>query len=368
MHYCTSLREVLSRFVDAEALASSRAVVVERCREMRRTLPVTYKSGTPFMSSGALFTAFAFELERARSAEHLAEIQNVVTACAEGGLVPYHSARESYGRVRDALRNHGDDDARRALEYFSGKRVEAPVDFATAEDVTPWTLTRNTPSLDAKIVAAAMEVQRTGFAVVDGVLGEQTSDTVRRALDEFADQSPAFIKGELDRTERHVIGDEAVDKMRDDWICWLSGDEDDPMVGAFCQFLRVTLLNPLHLALGTPLAPVDSYVSNAMLSVYEPGARGFVSHVDNCGPELGDARALSAVYYPSSSGEDEGGALKLFPDHPTRCVTVTPTADRLVLFASARVPHCVTSRSSDAKRRVAASFWYVGDPNAIGPQ
>ena len=43
--------------------------------------------------------------------------------------------------------------------------------------------------------------------------------------------------------------------------------------------------------------------------------------------------------------------------------------DRLVLFASARVPHAVESRARDAAgRRVAASFWFLGDPRAVGPR
>jgi Rps23 Pro-64 3,4-dihydroxylase Tpa1-like proline 4-hydroxylase len=101
-----------------------------------------------------------------------------------------------------------------------------------------------------------------------------------------------------------------------------------------------------------------------MLSVYAPGARGFVSHVDNCGPDI-DSRALSIVYYPSSSMPDEGGALVLFPGHQTKEIRLMPTHDRLVLFASARVPHAVEPRASDASRRIAASFWFLGEPLAV---
>ena len=368
LHYCRGLRTFLSTRArdDAREINARRDEIVRECARLRATIPVRYRSGKLFTSSGALFTAFAFELERARSAEHLAELSNAVVACAEAGLVPYHSARESYSRVRDVLASHAD--ALRALD-FARERVE--VEEPTEVDrVTPWSLTRNSPALDAKIVAAAMEVQRTGYAIVDGTLGDVSSLAIRRDLEAYADDVSAFTKGELDQSERRVLGDEIVDRIRDDRIAWLSGEEPG-LVGAFCQFLRVTLLNPLSLAFSAErpgaLAPVDSYISNAMLSVYDPGARGFVSHVDNCGPGAGDPRALSAIYYPSTSSSAEGGALTLFPDHQTRRIDLNPTADRLVLFASARVPHAVQPRATDASRRLAASFWYVGDPMSVGP-
>jgi len=368
LHYCRGLRTFLSTRArdDAREMRARRDEIVRECARLRATIPVRYRSGKLFTSSGALFTAFAFELERARSAEHLAELSNAVVACAEAGLVPYHSARESYVRVREVLATHGD--SLRALD-FARDRVEAEEPTEVGR-VTPWSLTRNHPALDAKIVAAAMEVQRVGYAVVDGTLGDVSALAIRRELERYADDVSIFTKGELDQSERRVLGDELVDRIRDDRISWLSGEEPG-LVGAFCQFLRVTLLNPLSHAFGAErpgaLAPVDSYISNAMLSVYDPGARGFVSHVDNCGPGAGDPRALSAVYYPSTSSGAEGGALTLFPDHRTRRIDLHPTADRLVLFASARVPHAVQPRASDANRRIAASFWYAGDPMSVGP-
>jgi len=321
------------------------------------------------MSSGLLTHAFAFELERARSANELAEYVNIATKCADIGLLPLHSVRNTYVRVREVLESHGATTAIDALTKCAGERIEQSNPMRV-EDVTPWTLTRNDPTLDAKIVTACMDVKSRGFAIIDGALGEPNATAVGTALARHANQTKAkFTKGELDQSERHVLGDVVVDKIRDDSITWLTGDEmyEGGLVGAFSQFMRVTMLNPLHLALGgyTVLAPVDSYISNTMLSVYEPGARGFVSHVDNMGPHM-DPRALTAVYYPTSSAPNEGGALALFPDDPERIVRITPTADRLVLFSSARVPHAVESRSLDAtSMRLAASFWYIGDPNAV---
>ena len=374
MHYCAGVRRILSQREDASALSRDREDIVAGCDELKRTLPVTYKSGA-FMSAAALQTAFGFELERARSADDLAAITNVVVRCAERGLVPYHNAREMYARVRDVLTRHGATAAAETLEAFAGERI-GKGDPTEVHDVTPWTVTRNNPSLDAKLVQAAMDVQKSGYAVVDDVFGDATARAVRDALETFVETNFAdghvFKKGELDYSDRHVLSAEQVDEIRDDTISWLSGDEDG-LVGAFAQTLRTTMLFPLHLALSeggsqSVLAPVDSYVSNAMLSVYEPGARGFVPHVDNCGPDV-DKRALTAVYYPRGSESREGGALTLFPGDGDREIHLFPKRDRLVLFASARVPHAVESRARDAVgRRVAASFWYLGDPRAVGPR
>ena len=373
MHYCAGVRRIFSQREDASALSRDKEVIVDCCDELKRTLPVTYKSGT-FMSAVALQTAFGFELERARGADDLAAITNLIVRCAERGLVPYHNARETYARVRDVLTQHGATAATQTLEAFAGERI-GKGDPHDVHDVTPWTMTRNNPTLDAKLVQAAMDVQKSGYAVVDDVFGAATSRAIQNTLEtfvatHFADEN-VFKKGELDYSERHVLGDAQVDKIRDDTISWLSGDEDG-LVGAFAQTLRTTMLFPLHLALSqgsqSVLAPVDSYVSNVMLSVYEPGARGFVPHVDNCGPDV-DKRSLTAVYYPCSSESREGGALTLFPGDGDREIRLFPTRDRLVLFASARVPHAVESRARDAAgRRVAASFWFLGDPRAVGPR
>ena len=138
---------------------------------------MTYKSGT-FMSAVALQTAFGFELERARGADDLASITNLVVRCAERGLVPYHNARETYARVRDVLTQHGATAAAQTLEAFAGERI-GKGDPHDVHDVTPWTMTRNNPTLDAKLVQAAMDVQKSGYAVVDDVFGAATSRAIQ---------------------------------------------------------------------------------------------------------------------------------------------------------------------------------------------
>lgn len=313
------------------------------------------------MSSSSFAQAFGFEAERAASSEHLAEVINLMARCAEAGLVPYHSVRQMYASVHSILSSGGARHvaALQSLDAYTGRRV------TNSDDVPhgPWSITSNDAHLDAKLVAAAVECKTRGYAVIDGLLGEP-STSIRRALEAFASENKdTFTKGELDQSERKLLGNDIVDTYRDDSIYWLTGAEPG-LVGAFAQFMRVTALNPLTLVFGQEgnLAPVDSYVSNAMLSVYRPGASGFVPHVDNCGPDK-DPRALTAIYYPSSAC---GGHLALFPQDPSLTVRIAPTPDRLVLFASAHVPHAVESVAADAKaNRMAVSFWYIGRPTKI---
>ena len=362
---CERLREILRPYDHSPlSLRSNRASVTKECVKMR-TEWIT-RGGDARELTRATTTAFAYECERSASALALAECVNVKAMCAEHGVVPYHAVRMTYHGARAALARRGETEAVEALDAYAGARAFGDA-RGRASNVTPWTLTANEPFMDAKIVAACVDVKQRGFAVVDGALGEAKAEAVRDALERYVVEAKStFTRGELDQAERSIIGDAMVDSIRDDSIAWLTGDERG-LVGAFAQFMRVTLLNPLHLALGGDkvLAPVDSYVSNVMLSVYENGARGFVPHVDNMGPHV-DPRALTAVYYPTSSAPSEGGALVLFPSDPERAMKITPTTDRLVLFASARVPHEVEPRSVDARsRRIAASFWYIGDPNAV---
>jgi len=371
VHFCGGLRKLLQAYsTEPTALASNRESIVRECSALRATLPVSYGKGGVFMSSSSFAQAFGYEAERAASSEHLAEIINLMARCAEFGLVPYHSVRQMYASVHSTLSSSGarHGAALKSLDAYTGRRVTNSETPSTSNDVSSWSVTSNNAHLDAKLVAAAMECKTRGYAVVDGLLGEPTSTSIRCALEAFASANKdTFTKGELDQSERKLLGDDVVDTYRDDFIYWLTGAEPG-LVGAFAQFMRVTVLNPLTLVFGQEgnLAPVDSYVSNAMLSVYRPGASGFVPHVDNCGPDR-DPRALTAIYYPSSSETSAfGGHLALFPQDASLTVRIAPTPDRLVLFASARVPHAVEGFAAEAKaHRMAVSFWYIGDPTQI---
>lgn len=75
------------------------------------------------------------------------------------------------------------------------------------------------------------------------------------------------------------------------------------------------------------------------VSVYAPGAPGFVPHTDHCGPS--DLRRITAVYYPNA-GEwpaGDGGQLVLWPKETGsgggggggRRREIAPVGDRLVV-------------------------------------
>jgi Rps23 Pro-64 3,4-dihydroxylase Tpa1-like proline 4-hydroxylase len=141
--------------------------------------------------------------------------------------------------------------------------------------------------------------------------------------------------------------------------------------GAAAQLMRSCLSD--HLAAALPpstLLPSDGYVTNAMLSVYAPGAPGFVPHTDHCGPS--DPRRVTAVYYPNARkwSAADGGQLVLWPretggggekgSSSSRRREVAPVGDRLVVFYSDEVEHEVLPVSPGAQEeRLALSFWYL---------
>tara|TARA_B110000114_G_C14835393_1_gene294407 strand:- start:23 stop:439 length:417 start_codon:yes stop_codon:yes gene_type:complete len=117
------------------------------------------------------------------------------------------------------------------------------------------------------------------------------------------------------------------------------------------------------------LAPSDAYVTNAMLSVYTPGAPGFVPHTDCFGTD--DLRRVTAVYYPNQTWaegcetdcENEnayGGELVLRPNDLAKRRVVAPKGDRLVAFWSDEVEHEVLGVKKNARaERLAVSFWFL---------
>ena len=309
----------------------------------------------------------------------------------------------------------------------------APAATAAVTEATPWELFAS-ESLRVAAQKAADGLRNDGAAVVDDVLGRRLSAAVSAALRRYADESrDVFKPGELDQTGRSDEG------TRGDLIAWLAGDEgvewkrrhnnntpdddddddeDDeegPLLGspppgihagAVAQLMRSCLLDHLSAALPPgSLAPPDGYVSNAMLSVYAPGAPGFIPHTDNCGPS--DPRRVTAVYYPNVGewSDADGGQLVLWPrdgegrkdgggggDNAVllkgggekgegeeegeggtrrrrrrRRREIKPVGDRLVLFYSNEVEHEVLPVSVDAAReRLALSFWYL-KPTTFDP-
>ena len=197
------------------------------------------------------------------------------------------------------------------------------------------------------------------------------ANALRRHVDETRE---SFRPGELDATGRSARA------VRGDVVAWLAGDEgldEDERAnpapvraGAVAQLMRSCLSD--HLASSMPsgeLAPSDAYATNAMLSVYAPGGRGFAPHRDHCGPA--DPRRITAVYYPNRADwrESDGGRLVLRPGEANRRVAVAPAGDVLVLFRSDEVEHEVEPVREGAEERLALSYWYLRpttfDPSAM---
>ena len=164
-----------------------------------------------------------------------------------------------------------------------------------------------------------------GSAVVDGALGPRLAEAASAALTRHV--TPSGI------CSRVAVGPDGTGdaSTRGDIISWISGDEGadealrlgagiwgghvpgssegllgrcPPAVvspGAVAQMFRSCLSD--HVISAMPagvLMSSDNYVTNAMMSVYAPGAPGFVPHTDHCGGH--DLRRVTAVH-PASNGD-----------------------------------------------------------------
>jgi hypothetical protein len=275
----------------------------------------------------------------------------------------------------------------------------ADASAAAAPPPSAWELFAS-PRLRASVTAAAAALRNEsdgGIAVIDDALGPRLAAAVSRALRRHAsERRDDFVAGALDRTGRSDVS------ARGDVVCWLAGDEgldddDDadeggdscskkvlasppPEIrpGDVAQLVRSCVSDHLINALPkNALLPSDAYVANAMLSVYAPGAPGFVKHLDNCG--AADPRRITAVYYPnpnpneegkSARGVDDGGELVAFPSDASRRRSIAPVGDRLVMFYSDEVEHEVRGvREGVDGERLALSFWFLKptgfDPSAM---
>ena len=357
-HYAMGLRGILASTDHLEDPS-----VMRRLRALRDDAPVALEH--PFW--GAQFLAMAFGHELGFASAHppaLRSIFNLAAAAAERGLVPYQAVRSAHGQLR-------------SLGLLTCDRVDpTPVDDDDPSRgvVTPWELFAS-PTLRRAAAEAAVSIETEGVAVVRGALGPRLASAVANALRRHVDETrESFRPGELDATGRSARA------VRGDVVAWLAGDEgldEDERAnpapvraGAVAQLMRSCLSD--HLASSMPsgeLAPSDAYATNAMLSVYAPGGRGFAPHRDHCGPA--DPRRITAVYYPNRADwrESDGGRLVLRPGEANRRVAVAPAGDVLVLFRSDEVEHEVEPVREGAEERLALSYWYLRpttfDPSAM---
>ena len=380
------------------------AGLVDALRRLRDEAPM--RLARPFM--GAPFLAMAFGHELGFAAAHppaLRAVFDLGVAAAEAGLVPYQSIRSAHGQLANlGLLRCARVDPKGGSVGGLDETERAPGDDAVSEEETPpsvWEVF-GLPGLRDAARRAAAGLEAEGAAVVDDAFGRRGAAAVRAALRRHADEARAsFTPGELDQTGR------SDQSSRGDRIAWLSGDEGieidrrrgftrsatggeretegtreredgvpapllgpprEMHAGAAAQLMRSCLSDYLSEALpsGT-LLPSDGYVANAMLSIYAPGAPGFVPHTDNCGP--GDARRVTAVYYPNDAAWDAswGGEMVLWPRDPARRREVAPVGDRLVVFRSDEVEHEVLPVADAAPTdRLALSFWYL-KPTGFDP-
>ena len=378
-HYAVGLRGILVKHDD---LADPALTV--KMRALKDDAPVRLQH--PFW--GAQFLAMAFGHELGFAAAHppaLHAIFNLGIVAAENGLVPFQAMRSAHGQLA-------------RLGVLRCDRVDPGVkggdgwNLATPRSATPWELFASDRLRVAAREAAAGLVER-GAAVVDDALGPRLAEAASKALERHvADSRPLFSAGQLDQTGRSDVS------TRGDIISWLAGDEGTeealrlgaeiwggqvpgssegllgrcppPVVspGAVAQMFRSCLSD--HLISEMPkdaLMSSDSYITNAMMSVYARGAPGFVPHTDHCGGT--DLRRVTAMYYPARNGDwdadADGGALVLWPRDGAggRRKSIAPKGDRLVVFFSDEVEHEVVGvNDGAAMERLALSFWYLKPP------
>ena len=233
-----------------------------------------------------------------------------------------------------------------------------------------WSLTFPSEKLLSSAEEIRNEMQRKGYVVVDGVLGETNSKIAEEAaMNLYESEKTKFKSGELARDnngEKNATMKKK-EKYRDDEITWLSGDENEDALSALSQFLRDTLGSIIFEIFTKDkgkkiLLRPEEYHSNAMLSVYSSNRGGFAKHLDH--DDATDPRKISAVYYLNSNWNEKenGGALLLYPDKvdddddDAKAVRVNPIRDRLVLFWSDQMYHAVEPSNT---QRFACSFWYL---------
>ena len=392
-HYAVGLRGILAEHDDLTDPA-----LTQKMRTLRDDAPVHLEH----RFWGAQFFAMAFGHELGFAAAHppaLRAIFNLGVVAAENGLVPFQAMRSAHGQLArlGVLRcDRVDPEYNKMYNVLNGEEGGSSPgwNLATPKAATPWELFASDRIRVAAREAAVGLVAR-GAAVVDGALGPRLAEAASAALERHAgDSRPLFSAGQLDQTGRSDVS------TRGDIISWLAGDEGadealrlgagiwgghvpgsaegllgrcPPAVvspGAFAQMFRSCLSD--HIISEMPndaLMSSDNYVTNAMMSVYAPGAPGFVPHTDHCGKT--DLRRVTAVYYPSCNGDwdgdTDGGSLVLWPRETEgdggRRQVVSPRGDRLVVFYSDEVEHEVVGVSEGAGReRLALSFWYLKPP------
>ena len=192
-------------------------------------------------------------------------------------------------------------------------------------------------------------LRASGVGWTDGFLGAEAARSVRREILDL-DAETAFEPGEL--AGGRAGGDERFvrEAVRADRCRFQAALPPalDALV-ARCDALVASLAER-----GLDCVPTDRlrHRGDPQLAVYEPVCAGYATHVDN--PNR-NGRRLTAVYYANEACS--GGELACFRADGSRVVSLAPQNDRLVLFASERIPHEVKPTVGGSPR-VAATVWY----------
>lgn len=194
---------------------------------------------------------------------------------------------------------------------------------------------------------AATALVSNGYAVIDGVLGEEGARAAREAAERLADR---LRPGGIGRGLGQAV-DEAV---RSDRIAFLDDEFDEKLGDGLIVATRALRSARAQFAPGGDFAMDLTPRYSTQLALYDGGGARYRRHVDvaeDAVPPGDERRELTAVYYLNDSWQ--GGSLRLFLS-TSEHVDVEPRLDRLVLFRSI-TEHEVLSTSS---RRFALTQWW----------
>jgi len=181
-----------------------------------------------------------------------------------------------------------------------------------------------------------------GFAIVDEVLPHNQLQALQQsALRSLATYAKLAGTG---RGQDHAVNAD----IRQDRIVWLdAADAASATFLAHMEQVRMQLNQQLFLGL---------FSYECHYACYEPGAF-YRKHLDAF--KGGRNRRLSTVFYLNSDWlPDAGGELLIFRnDGETVAATVSPLANRLVLFLSEEFPHEVLSAT---RQRLSIAGWFRG--------
>lgn len=181
----------------------------------------------------------------------------------------------------------------------------------------------------------------TGFAVIDGFLGPETSARLAAAAMARA-AAGRFRAARVGRRESGVV----IPEIRGDRVSWLDEDEvQEPALAAFLDVLDV-LRGDLNAALFAGLVRVECHATHYPVGAfYRPHVDAFAGGR----PE----RMVSFVYFLNEGWrDDDGGHLVLHVDPPR---ALAPERDRLVVFRARDLLHEV---APTARERFSLTGWF----------